>query len=188
VTTIDSNDVTVNISGLPRYETITDNLDHQRFRGGGDITLSAAQVNSGLTLHSYYRGTDHPVATLTLTAMDGTGAPSDAQTITVTDPAPATGTTTSSAGQGSGSWGQHHHGWWSRQDSVTSGVAISAPSLTAPNPSATGSNSSLADQSFALLNQHLAGNCGRVDPGQIVAAVSNGGNWGQDSILTAARH
>jgi len=113
VTTIDSNDVTVNISGLPRYETITDNLDHQRFRGGGDITLSAAQVNSGLTLHSYYRGTDHPVATLTLTAMDGTGAPSDAQTITVTDPAPATGTTTSSAGQGSGSWGQHHHGWWS---------------------------------------------------------------------------
>jgi hypothetical protein len=47
---------------------------------------------------------------------------------------------------------------------------------------------SLASQSFALLNQYLAGATGRVDPGQIVAAVSNGSGSGQESFLTRPQH
>jgi ribosomal protein L30E len=44
VATTDPNDaVTVNIKGLPRYETITDNLDGRTFRGT-DITLTAAPI------------------------------------------------------------------------------------------------------------------------------------------------
>ena len=57
------------------------------------VTLSEAQVDGGLTLHSYYRGHGHPTATLALTASDTVGgAPysSAPQTITVHDPAPAT--------------------------------------------------------------------------------------------------
>ena len=56
----------------------------------------------------------------------------------------------------------HHHDW------IASG-------RTTPTAS------SLANQSFALLNQHLAGNSGRADPGQIVAAASNGATGSQDS-------
>src|SRR5206468_5638988 len=101
VTTTDPNDaVTVNITGLPKYETITDKLDGQTFRGN-NITLTAAQVDSGLTLQSNYKGNAHPVATLTLTASatdPTTGAVSTAspQTIAVTDPRPAATTTISS--------------------------------------------------------------------------------------------
>ena len=55
---------------------------------GENITLTAAQVDSGLTLNSYYRGGRHPEATLTLTANAKdpvTGAVTSAapQTITV---------------------------------------------------------------------------------------------------------
>jgi hypothetical protein len=101
VTTTDPNDdVTVNIRGLPKYESITSALDGQTFRGR-DITLTAAQVESGLTLTSTYRGGGHPVAELTLTASArdrvtsavATAAP---QTIIVTDPRPAATTTTTS--------------------------------------------------------------------------------------------
>jgi hypothetical protein len=98
----DPNDaVSVNIKGLPRYETITDNLDHQTFRGK-DITLTAAEVDSGLTLHSYDSGSRHPVATLTATATakdptTGAVATSAAQTITVTDPPATTATAPSHA-------------------------------------------------------------------------------------------
>jgi parallel beta-helix repeat protein len=86
--------VSVTIKGLPRYETITDNLDHQTFRGSS-ITLTAAEVNSGLALNSNYRGGGQPVATLTVTATDsaGTTAP---QSITVKDP-PAMGSSTNQA-------------------------------------------------------------------------------------------
>src|SRR5262249_2495702 len=53
-------------------------------------TLTAAEVNSGLTLNSHYHGWRHPVATLTVTATDSTTGKSTApQRITVTDP-PAT--------------------------------------------------------------------------------------------------
>jgi beta-glucanase (GH16 family) len=147
VATTDPNDVvTVNIKGLPKYETITDNLDGHTFRGR-NITLTAAQVDSGLTLQSNYWGSGDPVATLTLTAtaMDqvtGAVTKSAPQTITVTDPPPATATTTTS----------------------------------------------LASQSFALLNQYLAGNPGRVDPGQIVVAASHGANWNGESFLTRPHH
>ncbi|WP_420970704.1 family 16 glycosylhydrolase [Bradyrhizobium sp. B120] len=102
VTTADSNDaVTVNIQGLPKYETITDNLDGRTYKGS-NITLTAAQVDSGLTLQSNYRGGGHPVATLTLTASGkdpttGSVTTSTSQSITVTDPRPATTTHTASS-------------------------------------------------------------------------------------------
>jgi beta-glucanase (GH16 family) len=98
----DPNDaVSVNIKGLPRYETITDNLDHHTFTGK-DITLTAAEVDSGLTLRSHYWGSGHPVATLaaTATAKDpttGAVTTSAPQTITVTDPPATTATSPSHA-------------------------------------------------------------------------------------------
>jgi hypothetical protein len=207
VTTTDPNDVvTVNITGLPKYETITDKLDGQTFRGN-NVTLTAAQVDSGLVLQSNYRGGGHPVATLTLTATGkdpSTGAvtTSASQTITVTDPRPATATTSASpqtisvtepprapatsaeslASQGFAQLQQH-------LDPVASAVTTSTPITVADHSSATGTTTaSLASQSFALLNQYLAGNSGRVDPGQIVAAVSQGAGWGQDSFLTRPQH
>ncbi|WP_456840053.1 hypothetical protein [Bradyrhizobium sp. USDA 4486] len=274
VTTTDTNDqVTLNIKGLPRYETITDNLDGQTFRGS-DITLTSAQVDSGLTLTSNYRGGGQPVANLTLTARAKdpiTGAVTSAapQTITVTDPRPATaatttsqqtstvttpqptsvttatspqttpvtdpspstgtntgwwgehrdlisggGTTTPPDGQGYASWGQHRGSiasdgtpatgtstWLAGQGSAllseirdliaNRGVATSASPITVTDtPHATGTTTaSLASQSFALLNQYLAGSTGRVEPGQIVAAVSNGNAWAQgSSFLTKPQH
>ena len=62
--------VNVNIAGLPSYETITDALDGKMF-SGSSVTLTAAEVNSGLTLKSSYTGTSHPVATLALKATNG---------------------------------------------------------------------------------------------------------------------
>jgi autotransporter passenger strand-loop-strand repeat protein len=59
--------VTVTIAGLKPYETISDNADLTTF-SGTSVTLTAAEVNSGLTLHSTYGGTKQPVNTLTLTA------------------------------------------------------------------------------------------------------------------------
>jgi hypothetical protein len=90
--------VSVNISGLPKYETITDKLDGKTF-SGSSVTLTAAEVNSGLSLSSSYRGHGHPTATLTVTATDNTGTPmtSTAQSITVVDP-PATTTSSSTTG------------------------------------------------------------------------------------------
>jgi hypothetical protein len=78
----------VTISGLTSYETITNNLDQTIFTGGS-VTLSAAEVNSGLTLHSSYGGTGHPVNNLIVTASNttsGEASSSVAQTIVVTDP------------------------------------------------------------------------------------------------------
>jgi hypothetical protein len=97
----DPNDaVSVEIKGLPRYETITDKLDGRTFRGN-DVTLTAAEVDSGLTLHSYHWGSSQPVATLaaTATAKDpttGAVTTSATQTITVKDP-PAASTATSTS-------------------------------------------------------------------------------------------
>jgi hypothetical protein len=92
VAAVDSDDtVTVTISGLRRYETITDNLDHKIF-SGSSVTLTAAEVNSGLTLMSSYDGKGHPVNTLKITATNSTPGEegtSATQTIKVTDP-PAT--------------------------------------------------------------------------------------------------
>jgi hypothetical protein len=241
VTTTDHNDrVSVNITGLPTYETITDKRDGKTFKGN-NITLTAAQVDSGLVLHSYYRGKGHPGAKLTLTASAKdpvTGAVKKAapQTITVTDPPPTATTTTTSphtttvtnhptstssglaagqstdrvsstvatvvpkpitvtdpapastappANQGPALFSQI-------RDLVTNGgVATSVPhpiTVADPAPATGTSTASLASQSFALLNQYLAGNAGRVDPGQIVAAASIGTGWGQATFLTRPQH
>ena len=232
VTTTDSNDVvTVNITGLPKYETITDKLDGQTFRGN-NITLTAAQVDSGLELHSYYRGGGHPTATLTLTASakdptTGAVAMASPQSITVVDPRPEAATTTTSS--------HHHHTATDQQpvatttaaapttsqtieptdhqqaaaantgflasrgfallqqhfDPAASTLATTAahPTMPADHPAATGTTmASFASQSFALLNQYLAAHTGQVDPGQIVAAVSQATGWGHDSLLARPQH
>jgi len=91
VTGVDSDDtISVTIGGLTRYETVTDNLDNITFRPKHhSVTLTAAEVNGGLTLNSTYGGTGQPVNTLTVTATNSTAGErgtSAAQTITVTDP------------------------------------------------------------------------------------------------------
>ena len=71
VTTPEAGDtVSVSIAGLPSYETITDALDRKIF-AGSSVILTAAEVDSGLTLSSSYKGSGHPVATLTLSATNG---------------------------------------------------------------------------------------------------------------------
>ena len=186
VGTTDRNDrVTVNVRGLAWYETITDGPGHT-FRGRS-ITLTEPQVDSGLTLHSYYRGSRDPVDTFTLTAtakdpVTGAVTRSAPQRITVADAPSVTATTTASPSS--------HEALFSQlRDLVAdSGVATFAPrmiNMTDPSPTTT---ASLANKSFALLNQYLAGNTGRFDPGQIVAAASNGTTWGQDSFLTRPQH
>ena len=86
VTTPDTSETTVTIKGLASYETITDNLDNKVF-SGGSVSLTADEVDSGLTLHSYYNGHGNSVATLTAMATNSlTGKSSASQTITVTDP------------------------------------------------------------------------------------------------------
>ena len=166
VTTTDSNDVvTVNITGLPRYETITDKLDGQTFRGN-NITLTAAQVDSGLTLTSTYRGGGHPTATLTLTASakdptTGAVATASPQTITVVDPRPAAVTTTTSS--------HHHHTATDHQPASTAtAVTPTAPQAgdLPDHQQTTAANAgSLASQGFALLQQH-------VDPGTSALATT----------------
>ncbi|MBR1132241.1 heparin lyase I family protein [Bradyrhizobium iriomotense] len=232
VSTTDSNDrVTVHITGLPKYESITDNLDGQTFHGK-DITLTAAQVNSGLTLTSTYRGGGHPVAELTLTASatdPSTGAVATAapQIISVTDPRPATVSTTTtsshddhavtdqqpaaattavtpttsqtieptdhqSAAANAGFLASRAFELLQQHlDPAASSLATTAahPVMAADHPSATGTTmASLASQSFALLNQYLAAHTGRVDPGQIVAAVSQATGWGHDTLLARPQH
>ena len=95
ISPFDSDDtVSMTVTGLTNYETVTDNLDQLTF-SGSSVTLSAAQVNSGLILHSSYTGIDHPVNTLTVIASNTTPgelATSAPQTIVVTDP-PATSLT-----------------------------------------------------------------------------------------------
>jgi hypothetical protein len=81
--------VAVSISGLASYETITDNLDHTTFSGGksGVVTLTATEVDSGLSLNSSYSRSGTPVNTLSVTAADTTsGQTTSSQTIKVTDP------------------------------------------------------------------------------------------------------
>ena len=94
--------VSVTISGLASYELVTDNLDHKTFTGSS-ITVTAAEVNSGLLLASGYTGTDQPQNALTVTAAEAIGhhtLTSAPQTIIVTDPAATTqtGSSTSTGG------------------------------------------------------------------------------------------
>jgi hypothetical protein len=89
VASADSDDtVSVKITGLKSYEYITDGLDSTKFTGS-TVTLTAAEVNKGLTLHSTYGGTSKVVNTLTLVASNttsGEAVNSARQTITVTNP------------------------------------------------------------------------------------------------------
>jgi len=138
--------VSVTISGLPKYETITDNLDHKTF-SGSSVTLTAAEVNSGLSLSSFYRGHGHPTATLTVTAHDATGTPvtSAAQTITVKDPPSATasaGTSTTTSGGGTSS-GQSHH-WWSDHHHHQAVAATSSGTSTTTSGQSQASHSNVA--------------------------------------------
>jgi Ca-dependent carbohydrate-binding module xylan-binding/Right handed beta helix region len=92
-----SGHTSVTITGLTNYETITDQLDGNTFTPdhSGSVTLSAAEVNSGLSLASSYTGTDHPVNTLTVTAaetVDHHTLTSTSQSIVVTDPPASTST------------------------------------------------------------------------------------------------
>jgi peroxidase len=74
--------------------------------------------------------------------------------------------------------------------SVTGTLATTRQQAIAADPQlATGSTTAAqASQCFALLAQHLAGNFGRVDPGQVLASVSNGVIAGQTSFLTRPQH
>jgi hypothetical protein len=243
VSTTDPNDrVTVNIRGLASYETITDGLGHTF--SGRDITLTKAQVDSGLTLHNYYRGWRDPVDTITLTAtakdpVTGAVTTSASQTMTLADaprgasipnttaphtatvtpqtptvmapststPSPvnstvtapqpisvtnappgiaaATAPATTTAAASSTSPGS---ALLSRiGDFAAGGVATSTPQVINVgdlSPATSSPATSLANQSFALLNQYMAANTGRVDPGQIVAATTNGTTPGLESFLT----
>ncbi|SED77800.1 autotransporter passenger strand-loop-strand repeat-containing protein [Rhizobiales bacterium GAS188] len=97
VTPVDSDDaVFVGITGVPRFETITAGDGHLvRKLPGGTYIFTAADVNTagGLTLHSSYGGTGHPVNKLIVAAANTTAGELAAtippKTITVTDP-PAT--------------------------------------------------------------------------------------------------
>jgi len=84
---VDSDDtVFVTIKGLTKYESITDTLDHKIFTGSS-ITLTAAEVASGLTLKSSYTGKGTLTNTLTVSASNtaaGEAATSASQTINVT--------------------------------------------------------------------------------------------------------
>jgi hypothetical protein len=84
---VDSDDTLfVTIKGLTKYESITDTLDHKIFTGSS-ITLTAAEVASGLTLKSAYTGRGTPTNTLTVSASNtttGEAATSVSQTINVT--------------------------------------------------------------------------------------------------------
>ena len=86
--------ISVTISGLTSYESVTDNLDHGTFSGGktGSITLTAPEINSGLSLNSSYTGSGKPVNTLSVTAANttpGETATTAPQNIVVTDPPPS---------------------------------------------------------------------------------------------------
>jgi hypothetical protein len=74
-------------------------------------------------------------------------------------------------------------------DPATSTLATTAaqPISVADHPVASGM-ASFASQSFALLNQYLAAHTGQVDPGQIVAALSQATGWGHDSLLARPQH
>nr|WP_249795098.1 alkaline phosphatase family protein [Bradyrhizobium sp. Oc8] len=105
-TPVDSDDqLSLRISGLPSYESITapaGNTVASSLQSDGTYTWTVTEGSSTtgrplteLTLSSSYTGTDHPVATFTVTASNTTAgetATSASKTMTVTDPpAPSPG-------------------------------------------------------------------------------------------------
>ena len=99
-TPADSDDaVSVSISGVPSYETISapgDTVVHQAGSGTWTISSTAGVPITGLTLTSNYTGTGQPVAALSVTASNttmGETASSASQTLNVTDPPSVTSAT-----------------------------------------------------------------------------------------------
>ena len=109
-TPADSDDaVSVTISGVPSYETISaptgDSVAHQTGSSTWTISSTAGVPITGLTLTSNYTGTGHPVAALSVTASNtttGETASSASQTINVTDPPAVTSTSPPSPTTNSG--------------------------------------------------------------------------------------
>ncbi len=154
VTPVDADDtVSVTISGLTSYETITNNLDQSIF-SGSSVTLSAAEVNSGLTLHSSYAGTGHPVNNLTLAASNtttGEAASSPAQTIVVTDPPVTTAS--------------------SPQSILATNPAITMPDLKSDGGAPPAGLAPSAYTTLAgLLDQYMAAGSGQGAPGVVRTA------------------
>lgn len=95
-TPVDADDkVSVKISGVPKFETITASIGDVVTKKGSTYTITAptGQAVSGLTLNSNYTGTGQPVRTLTVKATNSTAgekASSASETIKVTDPPAAT--------------------------------------------------------------------------------------------------
>ncbi len=202
--------VTVNISGLPRYETITDKLDGKTF-SGSSVTLTAAEVDSGLSLSSSYKGHGHPTATLTVTATDNTGMPvtSAAQTITVVDPpatttssgsstitSPAVSTTTSTAPSGQlptsrtniAQWFSDHPGFTPAATTLSeagTSRSISVPSFATTTANPTPSASATA---YALLNQMMARDFGGESHFAQAATASSPASQQQANLLTRPLH
>jgi hypothetical protein len=88
--------VQVTIGGIASYESIVAASDGKT-SSGSSFTFSAAEVNSGLTLNSFYTGTAKPVNTLSFVAKNtaaGETSASVAKTIKVTDPPPASSSAT----------------------------------------------------------------------------------------------
>jgi hypothetical protein len=85
----DSDDTAqVAIRGIAGYEYVTNGLDANK-SVGRSVIFSAAEVSSGLTLHSIYAGSAQPVNTLSVFAFNTTSGEtslSATQRITVTDP------------------------------------------------------------------------------------------------------
>ena len=148
----------VTIQGLPSYETITDNRDQLTFQGNL-ITLTGAEVNSGLTLTSNYQGAGHPVATLTITGTTDQGGVSSAmsapKTIVVTGP-PATANDPSSTLAAmlcaAKTAGTDFAGRWGERDNSLTGIA--APFLSERNAGIRSLNAS--DSDTALLGSLAA--------------------------------
>ena len=203
--------VTVNISGLPRYETITDKLDGKTF-SGSSVTLTAAEVDSGLSLSSSYKGHGHPTATLTVTATDNTGMPvtSAAQTITVVDPpatttssgsstitSPAVSTTTSTAPSGQLPTMRHQHRPVVRVHhpgftpaATTLSEAGTSRSISVPRFATTTANPtpSASATAYALLNQMMARDFGGELHFAQAATASSPASQQQANLLTRPLH
>jgi hypothetical protein len=169
--------VNVGIAGLPSYETITDALDGKTFAGSA-VALTAAEVNSGLTLFSSYTGTGHPVAPLALTATNGTGAATmttASQTLTVTDPPSQASASGALDSQKSFLDSDTMLSHWDHDTGMSAGFTTS---------------DSLYATSLGLLMQHAAGgfdNLGDYRTGGAIAAnLGSAGSFAAYSSPTAA--
>ncbi|KRR16774.1 hypothetical protein CQ14_14390 [Bradyrhizobium lablabi] len=142
--------------------------------------MTAAQVDAGSVLNSYARrsleSTPTPTASATATsqvdrALNWLSQNQDQASNAVANAAPALMS--------------------QLRGVIGGGVATSTPqaiTATSDTRSTGTSTASLASQSYALLNQYLAGSTGRGDSGQIAAPLSNGATAGQTSFLTRPQH